>query len=132
MSIRNIIDAEVLEASDELDEDSIYSAGAILEDSVPERPFAVVRMGASTRGMGHVRARNVVISVHDDPGDYTRIDRILKSIYGRLQGAEHLTLEENEGEVMSCQWSSDSDDLFDPGFRTIMKQSTYAIVGTGA
>jgi hypothetical protein len=129
--MRILIDSELQECEG-LSEDNIYSSGAIADDDTPDRPFAVVRMGVETRGMGQIKRRSITIWVHDDPGDYTRIDSIIQAIYGRLDGAQHVTKEGVAGELMSVQWQSTSDDLNDPGFRTITKNIVFEAVGTGA
>ena len=129
--MRIIVDAELQQVA-ELTEDNIFSSGAIQEDSVPDTPFAVIRMGVRNTGMSDIYRQNFTIWVHDEPGDYTRIDRIVQGIYGRLDGAEHRTVEEVVGEMILCQWQSTGDDTYDPGFRTISRNITFAAVGTGA
>jgi len=82
--------------------------------------------------MGIVRQAQPTIWIHSKGADYGVIDDALQSIYGRLHGAEHVPEQGGSAELIRAEWQSDSDDLFDPGFRTITKNSLYRLTGTGA
>lgn len=113
-------------------EDSIGSAGSFREDDLPSRPFAVIHMGVQNPGMAHIKDRNMVIWIHDEGGDYGRIDEALHAVYGRLDGAEHVSDSGGSAELIRAHWTATSGDLIDPGFRTITKNSSYRLIGTGA
>lgn len=112
-------------------DESIFAAGAIREDSLPSRPFAVIHLGVFNPGMAHVKDGSCTIWIHDDGGDYDRIDQALQAIYGRLHGAEHVSEQGGSAELIRAEWTATSGDLFDPGFRTITKNSSYRLIGTG-
>lgn len=123
--------AQVLAADDQLnalgiDGDSIF-AGDI--DTVEVRPFLTLRWGITNPGVSVVRDRALVVWINDEPNDYSRVDQILQrvrevltSIYG-LQTAT--------GWITQIRWLTDSDDLTDDGNHTILRQSTYSIIGSG-
>lgn len=127
--LRHILYREVNEAGQELTD--VGSSGSFLADQLPARPFAVIRIGVASPGMAHIKRGTAEIWIHDDPGSYDRIDGILKSIYDRLDGAEHLTDDEGN-ELMSSSWQGTSGDLNDPGFRTITKNISFEVVGKEA
>lgn len=112
--------------------DNVFGAGGLTEDSLPDSLFAVIRFGVFTRGMSHIKTGNADIWVHDRGGDYGRIDAALERIYGTLDGAEHVQEQDGSAELIQATWNSTSGDLYDPGFRTITKNSSYRLVGTGA
>lgn len=98
-------------------------------DSIQERPFINLRWGDTTPGMGPVQRRNLVVWIHDDPGDYERIDQItrrIRDIFADLYGV--LTA---EGSIVAIEWVTDSGDLSNETRRTILRTSTYQIVGSG-
>jgi hypothetical protein len=113
-------------------EDHIGAAGSFREDDLPARPFAVLHLGVKSPGMAHVHRQNAVIWIHDEGGDYGLIDKSLQAVYGMLDGAEHLKDSEGSAELIRAEWTATSGDLTDPGFRTITKNSSYNLVGTGA
>lgn len=110
----------------------VFSSGAVREDNLPPSPFAVVRLGISAPGMGEVRRASCTVWIHSKGADYAVIDDALQSIYGRLSGAEHVSEQGGSAELIRAEWESTSDDLYDPGFRTITKNSLYRLIGTGA
>lgn len=111
-------------------EDNIVSSGSLSGDNRPPSPFAVIRWGVENPGMGEMTRRLVTIWVHDEPGTYDTIDRILKRLKAILDGVANIT--DGQGNWLSLvTWQSDSGDLYDPGYRTITKNSTYEIIGTG-
>lgn len=135
--MRAIVRSLVLEAlngpgNEEGVEWSAYAGGSIQGDSPPPRPFAVIRFGTVVPGMGNITERTAIIAIHDDGGDYGRIDAALGRIYARMDGAAHVSEPDGSAELILAEWTSTSDDLFDPGYRTLMKNSTYRLIGTGA
>ena len=106
--------------------------GAVLAgdvDTPAERPFLNLRWGATTPGMDVVDRRSLVIWVHDKPGDYTRIDSIIrriKSLFGALAGEAH-----SSGWLSQVEWVTDSNDLVDDGHGTITRTTTHNLVGSG-
>lgn len=109
--------------------DRVFAAGAVQADNLPARPFAVIHLGTFERGMANIKKGNVTIWIHDEGGDYGLIDTSMDALYGRLDGAEHVSEPDGSAELISSSWNSNSGDLFDTGFRTLTKNTTYTIVG---
>lgn len=118
------------ELTDIIPPDRWIGAGALTEDNLPPIPFAVIRFGLTNPGMGDVYKGSVTFWVHDTRGTYESIDRVLSLIAGSLDGREHVS-DEDGNELIIAEWQSNSGDLFDTGYRTITKTSTYQIVGKG-
>lgn len=128
--MRDIVRDLCTAGSQEIPKERWKSSSSIDEDSRPPLPFAVLVFGTTSPGMGRVRRRTVTVWIHDEPGDYTRIDRILEGVSGTLDGAEHVTNGDGT-ELMSASWQATSGDLVDGGFRTITRNATYTLIGTG-
>jgi hypothetical protein len=104
--------------------DAIVSGDA---DSIRERPFINLRFGDDNPGLGPVTRRNLVVWVHDEPDDYTRIDAIHKRIRAVLEALNGST--SDGGYVMQLHWRTSSSDLSDADRGTILRTATYEIVG---
>lgn len=130
--MRKIVYGLVAEALGDAWDGKIFSAGAVDGDNLPALPFAVIHFGVRRPGMGHVRDGSCVIWIHDRGADYTNIDAALEAVYGRLHGAEHVPETDGSAELIQAEWTATSGDLFDPGYRTITKNSSYRLIGTGA
>ena len=107
------------------------SGGSLTAENAPARPFAVIRFGVTGVGMAHIHRMSATIWIHDDPGSYGQIDDIIFRLNAILDGVEQVS-DGAGNELMRCSWESNSGDLYDPGFRTITRNSTFAIVGKGA
>lgn len=100
-------------------------------DSPIQRPYLVFRWQDTTSGVGRsdTKQRNLVIYVHDNYNDYTRIDGIIQRIrvvFESIAGARTAT-----GWLTQVDWVTDSGDLSDDTSRTIMRTTAYNIVGQG-
>lgn len=98
-------------------------------DTPQGRPFLQLRWGRTDFGLDVVLRRNLVIWVHDEPGDYTRIDLIilqLRSLLVELVGQSN-----GLGHVVGVEWVGDSEDLADDGHRTIARTASFVLVGSG-
>lgn len=99
--------------------DSIYGSGGI-EDSPAGKPFIMIRLGdASPTVVPGISRQLVQVWAHDHPGDYLRIDDILRRVRGDLEGPM-------AGGVR-CEWRGMSFDLVDDGFATATKYATFNI-----
>lgn len=103
---------------------------AVDVDTPPQRPFLQLRWGRTDPGLSVVNRRNLVIWVHDKPGDYTlRIDPIcirLRSVLAALVGQSN-----GLGHVVDVEWLGDSEDLVDDGHKTIARTTSFSLVGSG-
>lgn len=108
-------------------------AAAVLAGDVDTpglRPWINLRWSITREGLAQVTRRDLVIWVHDKPGDYdTKIDPIirrLRIILPALEGVPH-----PYGHLTAVEWVGDSEDLVDDGHGTITRTTSYSIVGTG-
>lgn len=113
-------------------EDQIFAAGSVNADDLPATPFAVIHLGVFRPGMGPVKDGSCTIWIHDRGADYDPIQNALNAIYGIMDGAEHVSEQDGSAELIRAEWTATSGDLFDPGYRTITKNSSYRLIGTGA
>lgn len=94
------------------------------------RPFLQLRWGQNNVGLDVVTRRNLVIWVHDEPGDYSvKIDPILfrlRTLLPTLEGASN-----GLGHVVAVEWTGDSEDLADDGHKTITRNTSFSLVGSG-
>lgn len=109
----------------------VVAAGVLAGDvdTPSARPFINLRWGETTPGLSTVDNRVVSIWVHDRPGDYTRIDNIIrriKQVLIALEGTQHTT-----GWIVAVEWVTDSDDLTDDGHGTITRTTTHTLVASG-
>jgi hypothetical protein len=108
------------------------------EDTPQERPFMILRWGATDVGLNDwdtgvgSNLRRLSVWVHDDPGDYVRIDQavarvrtLLTSVHGAYTG----TIGQYIGQI---DWNGDSDDFKDDIVGTITRNSSYTFVGSGS
>lgn len=95
-----------------------------LEEAPGVRPFIMIRAGFESRGpFPGVSTRNATLWVHDDPGDYMRIDNIMKLCRAALEGPV------SESGGVACRWAGDSTELADEGFKTICRNQSYQLQG---
>lgn len=106
-------------------EDRWYSAGAV--EDTPSRPFAVMRYGVRTRGMGDVLRIPLTFWVHQERGSFDTVDAVIQRIKvvlgqssGTVQGSTVL---------VSADWSGDGEDLQDPAYRTNVRTSGWTLIG---
>lgn len=112
--------------------DLVVGAAGLVEENLPGPLFAVVRFGVFRPGMGRVQDGSFNVWVHSKGADYEPIDKALQAIYARMDGVEHVSEQDGSAELIRAEWQDTSGDLFDPGFRTITKNSSYRLIGTGA
>lgn len=96
-------------------------------DEPIQMPFVVYAFGLTDPALGPVRSQSREVWVHDEPGDYTRIDEVLDAIE---KNAENLLQFESDGwRIMSLEWGGRSGDLADDGFRTATRNVTLLARG---
>lgn len=103
----------------------IWSAGS-LEARQATRPFIVIRLGFSSPELNEADAPEITntfstIWVHDEPGSYKRIDTALTAIRTALVG--------QVSTAIACLWQGDSGELADQEQGTIVRNSSYRLVG---
>lgn len=108
------------------------SSFAVDVDTPGVKPFLQLRWGGNAVGLRNtqVSRRTLTIWVHDEPGDYSvkidpiilRLRALLPTLEGQSNGAGHL---------VAVEWTGDSEDLADDGHRTITRNSSFSLVGSG-
>lgn len=105
------------------------SSFAVDVDTPQTRPFLQLRWGVNAIGLDISTRRSLVIWVHDQPGDYSKIDSIifrLRSLIPSLVGTS-----DPQGYLQGVVWEGDSEDLTDDGHRTIARNTSFTLVGSG-
>lgn len=108
------------------------SSFAVDVDTPQARPFLQLRWGINAVGLRQtdVSRRTLTIWVHDEPGDYSvKIDPIivrLRQLLPTLEGASN-----GAGHLVAVEWTGDSEDLADDGHRTITRNVSFSLVGSG-
>lgn len=118
-------------AGTEVPPDRVFQTGSV--DTNPVTPFIVYRQSGHFPGVtkrSKVRQQSLEIWVHDEPGDYSRIDGILNRIEQTFDAVVHASAAEGES-IGSADFESRSPDLDDDGFGTICKMTNYTITGRG-
>lgn len=100
-----------------------------LKDTPAVKPFGVLLHEGPSRGLGTVHRATTVLWVHDEVGDYTRIDDALK--VARLHLAAQVQVSLNGIYLMQAEWQGDSVDLYDDARGTNVKNATFLLVGSG-
>lgn len=102
-----------------------YERGATKD--TPPTPYAVLAdLGTDPRGGGKF-ARLLGVYVHDDRGNFGRIDDVLTLVRARLESAEQYV--GTDGRLVSAGFQSTSDDGFDDATSTNTKNSVFRVVG---
>lgn len=104
------------------------AASTTAQEVTPDsKPFIIHRSLAhrpSTRGDDNdiTRAESFLIFVHDVPGDYLKIDNIIKELKTLFNNAK----DEASG-IARCTWVEDSEDFRDEDMGTILRYSRFQI-----
>jgi hypothetical protein len=98
-------------------------------DTPETRPFLQLRWGRNNEGLDVVTRRDLVVWVHDHPGDYEKIDSIVLRLRALLPSL--VPSSDGRGWIAGVQWLGDSEDLTDDGHRTIARNSSFVLVGSG-
>ena len=91
------------------------------EEVPADKPFIVIRFDATVRDVGD--DQGVVIWVHDEPLGYTRIDAVIQAIKNALVGPVA------QPDAILCDWAGDSGDLSDDAQGTVLRTSSYRLLG---
>jgi hypothetical protein len=100
------------------------------KDTPQVRPLMVLRWQDTSPGLSTVNQRNLQIWVHDVPGDYTRIDRILKRVRIVLESIVGVNAGDAASWVTQIDWKGDSDDLDDDEAVTFCRNSNFTVTGS--
>lgn len=111
-----------------IDDDNAF---AVDVDTPELRPFLQLRWGRNDSALSktQIGRRTLALWVHDQPGDYGRIDSIilrLRTLLPTLVGQTN-----GLGYLIAVEWTGDSEDLADDGHRTITRHADFVLVGSG-
>lgn len=112
--------------SEGIDSDNFF---AVDVDSPIDRPFMQLRWANNNPGLDVVTKRFLVVWVHDKPGDYSRIDRLILRLRQVLPGLAGVT--NGTQSILAVEWTGDSEDLTDDGHKTIARTASFTLVGSG-
>lgn len=128
--MRKVLYQLLKESLPEIPAENIYQFGAISES--PGKPFAIYRLSGkmdlitskSSKGSNRVE-----VWIHDMPGSYSRIERFLSAVEDNFLAVTHRVVSDQS--ISQIGYDSRSPDLYDEGFKTICKMSSFTIVGKG-
>lgn len=114
------------------DGSNIWQADTV--DTLHVKPALVVRWGTATPAVGERTAtrwtgagtQTLQVWVHDDGGDFARIDAIIDRIRTVLSGLVGVPGASGE-RLIQADWAGDSGDLRDDGYGTITRHSDWII-----
>lgn len=110
--------------------DNIYGGGSLL--APPEtKPFLVIRLEPEDPGpFPGVSRQRASLWAHDEPGDYMRIGSVLRACRAALVGSGATVGQVvNAAGAVAASWQGDSGDLADPDYGTILRTSSYDLMG---
>ena len=117
----------------EINSNSIYQAGTV--DTLPAKPALALQwcdltpgpfeFGSTFTGAG---TSVLTLRVHDELGDYDRIDAILAAAKEVLCSAVAVrSLSSPNWILIQADWTGDGPDLRDDGYGTLTRFSTYRV-----
>ncbi len=100
-------------------------------DSVQLRPFLVLSWQSHSPGFrGHARGPWILdLRCHDVPDDYDRLDAVLRRARTVLLGLADVVDEDSGERVTEVHWTGTGGDLRDTDRGTILRVSTFTVVG---
>lgn len=104
--------------------------GDRMEFEVPlAKPFCVLVHEGPFVGIGRARQARTTLWIHDEPGDYTKIDNALKYACALIESSAPRKL--NGVWLTEAKWEGTSGDLLDEARRTNVKNATFLLTGSG-
>lgn len=129
MSMRMTV-YEILAAATDLTDivgDRILERGSAID--IPTRPFLVQAWGVTAISNTTIRsARFLDLYVHDERGDYGRIEEALAAAKLALKGVAQY-VGTTGYRIVQCDYQGISGDLDDPDRRTNFQFSSWQVVG---
>jgi hypothetical protein len=99
----------------------------------PEKPFGVYRISGAGPGVTRSSSSREVrleLWIHDEPGSYLRIDRLLTALEKTFNAVVHASAAEGES-ISQTAFDSRSPDLDDSGFGSICRATIFTLIGKG-
>jgi hypothetical protein len=103
-------------------------------DTPQVRPMIVLRWGLTDNVLNHspMAARALQVWVHDRPGDYERIETILRRVRTLLTSVSAENAGASDEWVSEIRWDRFSEDLSDEDAGTITRNGDFTITGSAA
>lgn len=97
-------------------------------DTPPEAQFLILRWLDTTPGPTKSRGPvTLQVWAHDHSGSYAVIDKMLARVRDILTAMTHV--DGADGKTVTCvDWTGESQDLYDDGFRTITRNAAFTVV----
>lgn len=108
-----------------------FEAGAVVDQ--PKKPFGILRWIAPVPSSSGRWLNQLRVDVHDERGDYSRIDEVLGNpytgggIYDLLSGL--LDYVGPDGRITQCDYLNHSGDQEDEVYGTNYKFSSWQVIG---
>jgi len=106
-------------------EERWYSSGGMID--TPVRPFAVMRFGVRSRGVGDTRRVPFTVWVHQEKGSFDIVDAVIRRIKVILEQSAGIV--QGSTVLVCADWSGDSEDLQDPEHRTNVRTTGWTLIG---
>lgn len=115
-----------------IDANSVFTTHGV--DTPQVRPMLILRWGITENVLNHspMGARSLQVWAHDEPGDYERIDQILRRVRTLLTTVSAENAGSPDEWVSEIRWERFSDDLSDEDAVTIARNSDFTITGSAA
>jgi hypothetical protein len=128
--VRTLLGSDPGLVAETVDINKIFLTHAL--DTPQVRPFLVLNWGVTSPGLETVRRRVLQVWIHDDPGDYARIDRCLDSVYKALFDIAGINTGTVDKWISQVIWDAFSENMSDDAGGTIMRHADFTIVGSAA
>lgn len=128
--IAEMLSNDAILASNGINRDAVYQANTV-DTNPTERPFISVswRNRLQARSIPDrfpSAAYGLQVWVYDEPGDYTKIDTIVRRI--RALMGEVVAQPVAGGHISSIRWTGDSPDLYDTVYKAIVRNTSYEVI----
>lgn len=102
-----------------------WAANAL--DTPTAYPFIVHRWEETSPAFGLIGTETLRVWVHDEVGDYARINTLLEWVKMTLTAMTHVA--GSDGRIVTqIDWTGDSGDLYDDGWKTISRNAGFRVV----
>lgn len=106
--------------------DHIYERSSVPD--APVLPFCVLAWGGRTKVATGCYRTSLEIWVHDERGDYSRIDNALAVIENILLSNVHAVVDDSR--MAQADAPNTSSDMYDDTYRSSARSAGYRLVGT--
>lgn len=123
---------------EKLSQDTVILAEMAVKDILPggsaegrkdDIPFIIFKVGADVPELegdmrAHASSTFSEIWIHDNPGSYARINRLLSHLKEAIEGPT-----DSASGGVACTWQGNSPELSDEGYGTIARYISFRMIG---